>query len=493
MDNISLSLLTLYEALANSPYTTITGDLDTTATSITIVDPAAIPSTFPCLLTIGYDTSTAETVLATSISGDTLTVTRGVDGTLQTWTAGSRISRVFTAKDLNDIQTNISRIAAAIGSASLDTEAQTLVGAINELDAGKCKLVKGYLSSSTGAFYSDSGFTTLVTDNENPNNLYLDLNSYRLYKYIAVGTGVLDVGYNLITVDDDLDVIRTPKYGVCSTAAGTAAKAVTINGITSLVTGLTIAVKFSNNNTAASPTLQVNSLTAKPIYQHGTTPAGTDDATTGWYAGAVVILAYDGTGWVMSKGVNNALDAGDVVYDNQETYASGTVGKEVSDLNGAITVYIENGNTSTRAYGVGQYILWKGAFYKVISAITSSGITFTPNTNIKATNVGEELSAIREAVPITTFQNDWETNGECFYQIIRNVYHLHCSIRNGTNNAMIISFGTSAAPSIATMSIILSTSGVNGYAQINTSGQVTVNNVSNTGSVFFDLFWKKHD
>ncbi len=336
MDNISLSLLTLYEALANSPYTTITGDLDTTATSITIVDPAAIPSTFPCLLTIGYDTSTAETVLATSISGDTLTVTRGVDGTLQTWTAGSRISRVFTAKDLNDIQTNISRIAAAIGSASLDTEAQTLVGAINELDAGKCKLVKGYLSSSTGAFYSDSGFTTLVTDNENPNNLYLDLNSYRLYKYIAVGTGVLDVGYNLITVDDDLDVIRTPKYGVCSTAAGTAAKAVTINGITSLVTGLTIAVKFSNNNTAASPTLQVNSLTAKPIYQHGTTPAGTDDATTGWYAGAVVILAYDGTGWVMSKGVNNALDAGDVVYDNQETYASGTVGKEVSDLNGAI-------------------------------------------------------------------------------------------------------------------------------------------------------------
>lgn len=407
MDNISLSLLTLYEALANSPYTTITGDLDTTATSITIVDPAAIPSTFPCLLTIGYDTSTAETVLATSISGDTLTVTRGVDGTLQTWTAGSRISRVFTAKDLNDIQTNISRIAEAIGSASLDTEAQTLVGAINELDAGKCKLVKGYLSSSTGAFYSDSGFTTLVTDNENPNNLYLDLNSYRLYKYIAVGTGVLDVGYNLITVDDDLDVIRTPKYGVCSTAAGTAEKAVTINGITSLVTGLTIAVKFSNNNTAASPTLQVNSLTAKPIYQHGTTPAGTDDATTGWYAGAVVILAYDGTGWVMSKGVNNALDAGDVVYDNQETYASGTVGKEVSDLNGAITsLHSETsyGNRSNYCkFTDGTLIQW-GQVDGITCNLTAQGALY-----------GEISANIVINFPTPFFNNGYVVNGTFKY------------------------------------------------------------------------------
>ena len=196
-------------ALANSPYTTITGNLDTTATSITVVDPAALPLTFPCLLTLGYDTSTAETVLATAIANDVVTCVRGVDGTLQDWPAGTRISRVFTAKDLNDIQTNISRIGAMIGSGNLDTDAANLVAAINELLEDKLKLVKGYLSPVNGAFYSDSAFTTLVEDKENTSVLYLDLSTKRLYKYVGVGTGVGDVGYNLVLHSDDLAAIIT--------------------------------------------------------------------------------------------------------------------------------------------------------------------------------------------------------------------------------------------------------------------------------------------
>ncbi len=195
--------------MANSPYTTITGNLDTTATSITVVDPSALPLTFPCLLTLGYDTSTAETVLATAIANDVITCVRGVDGTLQEWPAGTRISRVFTAKDLNDVQTNISRIGTMIGSGNLDTVATDLVSAINELVSGKLKLVEGYLSPTNGAFYADSTFTTLVTDGENPEVLYHDLSTKRLYKFIASGTGVLNVGYNLITLDGDLASLLT--------------------------------------------------------------------------------------------------------------------------------------------------------------------------------------------------------------------------------------------------------------------------------------------
>lgn len=57
-------------------------------------------------------------------------------------------------------------------------------------------------------------------------------------------------------------------YGTCSTAAGTAAKAVACAGY-ALITGSEITVKFSNTNTASNPTLNVNSTGAKAIYYRG--------------------------------------------------------------------------------------------------------------------------------------------------------------------------------------------------------------------------------
>ena len=93
-------------------------------------------------------------------------------------------------------------------------------------------------------------------------------------------------------------------YGVSDTAAATVAKAVTIDGITELTTGLMIAVKFTYENSAASPTLNVNSLGAKNIKQYGTTNAAGTASTTGWQAGHVVILVYDGSYWQFVKGYN---------------------------------------------------------------------------------------------------------------------------------------------------------------------------------------------
>lgn len=57
-------------------------------------------------------------------------------------------------------------------------------------------------------------------------------------------------------------------YGTCSTAAATAAKVVACTGF-ALVTGAEITVKFAVTNTAASPTLNVNSTGAKAIYYRG--------------------------------------------------------------------------------------------------------------------------------------------------------------------------------------------------------------------------------
>ena len=86
-------------------------------------------------------------------------------------------------------------------------------------------------------------------------------------------------------------------YGTCSTAKGTVAKVATVAGVTELKTGITIAVKFTNENTSTSPTLKVNSLDAKAIKRYGTTAVGTSAAAS-WQAGAVVTMTYDGTNWV---------------------------------------------------------------------------------------------------------------------------------------------------------------------------------------------------
>lgn len=57
-------------------------------------------------------------------------------------------------------------------------------------------------------------------------------------------------------------------YGTCGTAAATAAKVVACTGF-KLVTGARIIVKFTVTNTAASPTLNVNSSGAKAIKYRG--------------------------------------------------------------------------------------------------------------------------------------------------------------------------------------------------------------------------------
>ena len=88
-------------------------------------------------------------------------------------------------------------------------------------------------------------------------------------------------------------------FGTCSTAASTKAKTVTVDFFTGLAAGVTINVKFTNGNTNTSPTLNVNSSGAKPIYKYGTTVAGNDSIL--WRANEIYALTYDGTGWLINN------------------------------------------------------------------------------------------------------------------------------------------------------------------------------------------------
>lgn len=117
--------------------------------------------------------------------------------------------------------------------------------------------------------------------------------------------------------DGDLHNIASTAYAVCSTGGNVKAKEVTLTGFT-LVTGVTIHIKFIDANGAANPTLNVNGTGAKPIVVYGTAAAGTTNETTGWQAGAILSLTYDGTSWVRDQGYNT-----NTTYTIKNTY-SGT-------------------------------------------------------------------------------------------------------------------------------------------------------------------------
>lgn len=89
--------------------------------------------------------------------------------------------------------------------------------------------------------------------------------------------------------NNDIGVIAIP-YGTCGTAHDVAAKTVTVKNFV-LETGASVRVKFTNKNTATSPTLNVNNLGAKAIYWHGNTISSTEY----WENGAVIDFVYNGT------------------------------------------------------------------------------------------------------------------------------------------------------------------------------------------------------
>lgn len=110
-------------------------------------------------------------------------------------------------------------------------------------------------------------------------------------------------------------------YSTSSTVAATVAKVATISPTTSfsLYTGATVSVYFANANTAASPTLNVNSTGAKPIYVYGAAIT----SVYYWTAKSTVQFTYDGSHWVMND--NSAMSTiASWCYKNDKTIINGS-------------------------------------------------------------------------------------------------------------------------------------------------------------------------
>lgn len=94
----------------------------------------------------------------------------------------------------------------------------------------------------------------------------------------------------------DHQIVGSPRYATCSTAAATAAKVATIadgSSTFSLEKGARICVSFTYANTASAATLNVASTGAKAICWQGSALVSSQY----WQAGAVVDFVYDGNGW----------------------------------------------------------------------------------------------------------------------------------------------------------------------------------------------------
>lgn len=208
-----------------------------------------------------------------------------------------------------------------------------------------------------------------------------------------------------VTADGSTHLVGSTLYGTCSTAAATAAKVVTCADFDHLFTGVTIHVKFTNSNTAANATLNVNSTGAKPLCCYGTTRVGTTTKAA-WSAGAVVSFTYDGTSWVMNDyiedtdtgqstaGATNSTSklflvgatsqaAGQTTYSNSSVYAT----------NGALHA------TSFHATSFNGYTL-AGASAKGVDTSISTGSTSTnlPTTAAVAAYVATQMGDVAGAL-----------------------------------------------------------------------------------------------
>lgn len=150
------------------------------------------------------------------------------------------------------------------------------------------------------------------------------------------------------TPDNTTYLIGSTLYGTCSTAAGTAAKVVTLSDFNALTTGVTIHVKFTYSNTASSPTLNVNNTGAKNIKVHGATGVGNTPYKS-WFPGEIISFTYDGTNWCVN-------DYKDDTWRNLK--------------------YINAADTTADLAGTGPgtgYIVYDGGSSSALKTTTSSG------------------------------------------------------------------------------------------------------------------------
>lgn len=228
----------------------------------------------------------------------------------------------------------------------------------------------------------------------------------------------------------------TVYYGTCNTAAATAAKTATIDGFV-LEEGSRVLLKMQTNNSAGSPTLNINNTGAKPISVAGGTP------NIYWSAGTVLEFVYDGTYWCLLKeGIGNAASYG------------------ITKLSDTYVTKITNG---AAANGVGAS---QNALYEVYNKL---------NTNLSLRNG-----------TFTSYAADFNLTSAVYkYDSTGGVLRINGNTKTPfTTNWQVKTLGSiSPAPKMEIVNYIVNGHGYPLYLAINTSGSVTLNSYGTIGNL----------
>lgn len=93
------------------------------------------------------------------------------------------------------------------------------------------------------------------------------------------------------------------------------------------------------------------------------------------------------------------------------------------------------------------------------------------------------------AQEITSWKNNWATNGQSYWQKIGNAIYLQVSMRNGTTGDGTVAMDLPYPAAANVLVGMQSTNAVNGYALI-TGSNVKIYGVTNTANVLFSCFYK---
>lgn len=196
-------------------------------------------------------------------------------------------------------------------------------------------------------------------------------------------------------------------YGVCSTAASTAAKEVTATRF-ALTTGSSIAVHFTVANTAANPTLNVNSTGAKPIYFNGSAISTSMIVAGGTYLFVYNGTQYDAVGFYNDIGVMTGATSGSTGSSGLVPRPAAGDQNKVLKGDGTWSAYTMSGATTATNGSTGfvpaPAIADKDKFLKGDGTWSSAGGGPEASTTTFSGNTITEVSA--SGTKTTVFNND---------------------------------------------------------------------------------------
>lgn len=199
----------------------------------------------------------------------------------------------------------------------------------------------------------------------------------------------------------------------CSTAAGTAAKTVSLSGFT-LVKGAKLIINLQNANTAQSAlTLNVNSTGAKTIVWDGKVTSSTNYAMpTGYYN-----CYYDGTYWFMESYYesHNARVSGRAVSADSSGYATTSLKTTVRETKTCST----GASTVTKIVSVNGYTL--STRDELLIYFSTANTASNPTLNVDSTGAkpikvfGTSPNSTNKLLKVGTYYCQYDgTNWNCY-------------------------------------------------------------------------------